>query len=321
MNNKSIPLNEPYEMINQQLNLSNIFINIKNKEYQEHNTFDIEKNNSSKIIKYLKKSDDFESFLECKNIIINPNKSFFNINDYSINQYQTKAAMIQRLKKEKEENKEEEKEEEEVKEESTIEKQSHLGRKRKNSSMKGKHNKYSSDNLYRKIKSNLLDIVYDFINGKIIEIYKDIPKYDIKKDLLKKIRQDEIVNSDIKFNQNFLNKKLKEIFSVDISRKYKLDIGHNKNLIQKLLDDKDIERNKFFNKLFNLTFFDCLLHFRGTTNIPELNGIINFQQFKQNYLNDIDYIKSLDYYVMNYEIIIMNKRARKKRKKMYGIFI
>ena len=108
MNNKSISLNEPYETTNQQLlNLSNIFINIKNKEYQE-NIFDIEKNNSSKIIKYLKKSDDLESFLDCKNLIINPNKSFFNINDYSI---KTKAAIIQRLKIEKEENKEEEKEE------------------------------------------------------------------------------------------------------------------------------------------------------------------------------------------------------------------
>ena len=310
MNNKSISLNEPYETTNQQLlNLSNIFINIKNKEYQE-NIFDIEKNNSSKIIKYLKKSDDLESFLDCKNLIINPNKSFFNINDYSI---KTKAAIIQRLKIEKEENKEEEKEEDIKK--NIIEKRSNLGRKRKNSSIKGKHNKYSSDNIYRKIKSNLLDIVYDFINQKIIEIYKDIPKYNIKKNILRKIKQDEIVNSDIEFNQKFLKKTLKEIYSVDISNKYNLDIGHNKNLIKKLLDEKDIERKQFFNKLFNLTFFDCLLHFRGTTNIPELNGIINFEQFKQEFINDIDYIRSLDYYVMNYESVIMNKRGRKKRRK------
>ena len=319
MNNKSIPLNEPYETINQQfLNISNIFINLKNKEYQEHNC-DIEKNNSTKILKYLKKSDDLESFFECKNIIINPNKSFFNINDYSINQYQKNSTLFQRLKKEKEESKEEEKEEE-IKE-FIIERRSNLGRKRKNSCIKGKHNKYSSDNLYRKIKSNLLDIVYDFINAKIVEIYKDIPTYDIKKDILRKIKQDDIVNSDIIFNQKFLNKKLIEIYSVDISSKYKLDIGHNKNVINKLLEDTDIERKNYFNKLFNLTFFDCLLHFRGTTNIPELNGIINFEQFKTKYLNDNDYIKSLDYVVMNYEIIIMNKRARKKRKGMIGIFI
>ena len=301
MNNKSISLNEPYESINQSVfNLSNIYINIKNKEYQDNN-FD----------KYLKKSDNYESFLECKNIFINPNKSFFNINDYSSNQYQTKAALFQRIKKDKEENKEEEKEEE-IKDYST-EKQTTLGRKRKNSSERGKHNKYSSDNLYRKIKSNLLDIVYDFINKKIIEIYKDIPDYNIKKDLLRKIVQDQIVNSDIKFNQNFLKEKLKDIFSVDISHKYKCEFDHNEILIKKLLGEEDKERKEYFNKLFNLTFLECLLHFRGAKTIPELDGILKYEQFKQKYLDDIDYIKSLDYVIMNYEEIIKNKRPRKRR--------
>ena len=308
MNSKSITFNDPYEsQCHQSINISNLYINIKNKEYQE-NFSDIEKNISDKCIRYFKKNDEFESFLEYQKIFINPN----NLKDGSTNQYQNKTVMIKRLKKDKQkkEKKEEEKEEEEQKE---VEEPKILGRKRKGSPTQGKHTKYSNDNLYRKIKSNLLDIIYEFLNNKIIEVYKDNPNYNLKKDILRKIEQDQIVNSNIIFNQNFLSKTLKEIFSVDISHKYKCEYGHNRNLIKKLLEEKDKDKNDYFSMLFNLTFLDCLNHFRGTMNRPELEGIINFEQFKEKYLNDADYITSLDYVVMNYEDIIMKKKPRKPR--------
>ena len=71
-----------------------------------------------------------------------------------MNQFQSKDFMKPKMKNEKEEIKENETEEEiEV----VIPKM--MGRKRKDSPTKGKHNKYSNDNLYRKIKSNLLNIL------------------------------------------------------------------------------------------------------------------------------------------------------------------
>lgn len=43
-----------------------------------------------------------------------------------------------------------------------------------------------------------------------------------------------------------------------------------------------------------------------------MNG---FDNIKSKYENDEDYLKSLEYYIMNYEEIINNKRTRKENKK------
>ena len=48
-----------------------------------------------------------------------------------------------------------------------------LGRKKKNSNIKGNHNKFSGDNIIKKIKSNLLISLAKFINIKINEIYNN----------------------------------------------------------------------------------------------------------------------------------------------------
>ena len=307
MRNKSIPLNEPYDTTNQQAyNLPNVQINIKNKEYEENNGLHSEKNSN----KSLKKSDDYDSLKEYKNIFINENNTL-NLNDYTNNPANTIFFQTIKIENENEDIKEEEKEIEKEEEEKS-DKNKMLGRKRKDSLTKGKHNKYSNDNLQRKIKSNLLDILFNFINKKIIEIFKNMTNFNIEKDILMKNEQKQIVNTNVNFNQDFLNKTLEEIFSVDISHKFKkCDSDHNKNLIQKLLHEKNEENRKFFEKVLNLTFFECLEHFRGTKKNPELNGIKNFEQFKEQFKNDKEYINLLDYYVMNYEIIAFNKKPRK----------
>ena len=203
------------------------------------------------------------------------------------------------------------KEEEKVE---TIEEKKLLGRKRKDSLTEGKHNKFSHDNIIRKIKSIILHIVYLFINDKIKEIYKNEPGYDKEKDELKKIEQSQVINSDIKFNQNFLNETLEHIFSVNISHKYKkYNLEHNKNLINRLLNDKNIKRRQIFHNLFTKTFFECLEHFRGTKNIYELEGINTFDKIKAKYENDPDYLASLEYKLKFYEDIVRNQKGRKRR--------
>ena len=319
MINNNIPLNESYSTINQQpYNWPNIDITINNKEIEENKSLHSENNSNSS-----NKSDDYDYKKEYKTFFINKNNSLLNLNDYPNNQFQTIQSLFKTIKieNEEEEAKEEEKEEEgkeeeekEQEEEERSSKRKILGRKRKGSSIKGIHNKYNLDNILRKIKSNLLDILFKFINKKINEMYKYIPNYNIKKDILMKIQKNEIVDTTADFNKEFMNKTLKIIFSVDISHKYKqYDHDHNEKLIIKLLNEKNDEKRIFFEKIFNLTFFECLEHFRGTKENPELKGIKNFEQFKEKYKSDINYIKSLNYYVNNYEEITITKKPRRKK--------
>ena len=192
-----------------------------------------------------------------------------------------------------------------------------LGRKKKNSSEVGKHNKYSGDNLIRKCKGLILNNLYILINHIIYENYKDDGDYDKKQKRLLKINQNQIINSDAKFNKEFLYKKLKDIFSEKVtSRCSRFNRDHNKILIKRLLNEENKEKRELFTKIFNLTFFDCLEHFRRTKTINELNNLIKYEDICKCFENDEDYLYSFRFYIENYEKIIENKRERKKSKKI-----
>lgn len=61
-----------------------------------------------------------------------------------------------------------------------------------------------------------------------------------------KINQSQVVNSNVKFNQQFLYKKLKDIFSEDVSAKCtRYNKDHNKKLINSLLNEKDKIKKKY----------------------------------------------------------------------------
>ena len=124
-----------------------------------------------------------------------------------------------------------------------------LGRKRKNSSEKGAHNKYTSDNLIRKCKAVMINILSNLINKKISENYNDELPFQNKKRKLMKMHQYQIVNSNIKYNQLFLNKTLKEIFSENLStRCTTFPQEHNKDLVNDLLNEKDLKKKGNFRR-------------------------------------------------------------------------
>ena len=183
------------------------------------------------------------------------------------------------------------------------------GRKTKGSSA-GEHNKYSDDNLRRKVKHLVLKNILDFINNKISSIYQKFDRGIISKKLLT-IKQDQISNATISFNKNFLNKKIGDIFSEDISSRYTNFLaGHNKSLINSLINEEDENKREYFNGLFSLKFIDCLRHFRGSENYYYLNGLTTFDEIKYEFESDNDYLDVLTKYVSNYENIIKNKRER-----------
>ena len=192
-----------------------------------------------------------------------------------------------------------------------------LGRKKKNSSESGKHNKYSGDNIFRKCKGIIINSLFILINNIIEEEYKEDKNYDKKEKKLLKINQEQIINSDVNFNKGFLNKKLKDIFSENVTlrcRTYNLE--HNKNLIKELLMEKDERKRKLFDKIFNLTFLDCLKHFRGTKFIKELKDLMKYDDICKNFEADEDYLDSFKFYIENYEKIIENKKPRRKKKEV-----
>jgi hypothetical protein len=196
---------------------------------------------------------------------------------------------------------------------------SKLGRKRKNSSEDRYHNKFSDDNLLRKCKHVLLNSLLHYINYIIKKKYKGNIGYDNNRKILLKINQRNKVNSNVNFNREFLKKTIKDIFSDTVSSKYiRYSQDHNKKIIKSLLNEEDEEKNKFFNKLFNLTFFDCLKYFRGQENIKELNGMLRLNDTiakSKTKEYDYDYLDSLQQYIKNFENILFQKKSRNRKKK------
>ena len=179
---------------------------------------------------------------------------------------------------------------------------------------KRRHTKFSDDNMRRKCKHIVLDSLFNFINDKIYELYNGKIGKGIRIKQLQKLSQKQKSQSNIQFNKEFLQKPIREIFSDKLSgRITSFCPEHNKELIEMLLNESDVVRKTYFNKLFSLTFLQCLEHFRGSKNYFELNGMNDIKMELQNY-DDEEYAQSLEYYLNNYEKIINNKNPRKPKK-------
>ena len=141
---------------------------------------------------------------------------------------------------------------------------------------KGKHDKYSNDNIARKIKSKFFSCILNYINSSMIEVEIENPKKKSKtkkfKPFFLKPEQEIIKNVNIDFNLNLLNLQLKDIFSKDTSKKVEKNFGSDKNrkLVQKIYNEKNQER---VIKILNMTLYQCLEHFRGTKFYEELSGL------------------------------------------------
>ena len=206
------------------------------------------------------------------------------------------------------------------------------GRKRKREGIddnndKKTHNKFSDDNLRKKCKNIVLKSILEFINGKIKEQYNNKIGHGKFKKELKILDQEKKVKSTVSFEKSFLNKTLKEIFSGDISaRFYNFPRNYNKLMIESLIKDIDEERRKYFIKLFDITFIDCLRYFREdkeALKIGELTGLKKISAIKEELITEHgnEYFETFIYYLQNFEDIINNKRARKRRKEKNKIEI
>ena len=92
-------------------------------------------------------------------------------------------------------------------------------------------------------------------------------------------------------------------------------MDHNKKLIKSLLNDKDKQKRNLFEKIFNLTFLQCLRHFRGSEHIKELEKLTKYEDVCKSLEDDEDYLYTFKYYIENYEKIMEKKKSRNKKKK------
>ena len=177
---------------------------------------------------------------------------------------------------------------------------------------KNEHNKYTFDNIIRKIKNLVLNSTLIFLNKKLLEKYKD------SKLILCVMDHSKSSNSNILFNRVYLNKTLKEIFSDNVSTKCKTTIiKHNENIIQNLLNEEDDEKRKYFEKILNYKFIDVVKYLRGEKEV--LDGLRGLEFYDVSW-NKIQKDKNFSkYFLINMAYIeellqIKNPRNRKKRK-------
>ena len=174
--------------------------------------------------------------------------------------------------------------------------------------------KYNDDNLRRKCKQILFDTLLEFINNKISEVYNHKIGQGICKKQLKGLNKKNKSEVEIKFNQDLLYKTIGEIFSREITGRIStLPPDNNKKIIQNLIQETDLYKRNIFIDLFNLTFIQCLGHFRGSEYHKELEGMINLNEKLKSYSNEEEYVNSLKYYFQYYEKILNNKKSRKKK--------
>ena len=211
-------------------------------------------------------------------------------------------------------------------EENEIKNKNLLGKKR----LDENHTKNAFDNIVRKIKSKLFGAIIIILN-KSLEEKKNLEEKKIKKKENQKEKKGEIKNecflkpeqsiilqTNVKENLELLDMKLREIFSKNVSQKVKNfskehQLNYNKNFIEKIKDDP---RKQKTNEILDMTFFQCMEHFRGTKKYEALDGLENeYENVIKDMNDDIDYKNNFIENLRKFEILFRNKKPRKSKKK------
>ena len=190
-------------------------------------------------------------------------------------------------------------------------KNEYIGKKRET-----KNNTYSPDKMRKRVRIIALKAIIYFINEKIKSFYKNIGKGLLEKQF-KDIDKTNLSHSNVGYDKIFLEYKLKEIFSWNISSKITTLLKeHNKNLLGQLINS-EIAGN-YFKELFEMTFSQCLEHIQGKKYYEILNGLMNFEKTVDYFCdekekNDNIFRESFHFVFMNYQELVERKSTRKPK--------
>ena len=207
------------------------------------------------------------------------------------------------------------------KKEKTNETPEFLGKKRQSEN----HTKFAFDNLVRKIKSKLFGGILIILNKSLEKETKQISreekkekKGEVKTECFLKPDQKIILQTNVKENLELLDSKLRDVFSEKVSTKVmnyskEFQLYYNKNFIEKIKND---EKRKKTNDILDMTFFQCMEHFRGTKKYEALNGLEKeYDNVIKEISGDPDYMESFIEQLKNFEVMYRNKKPRNSKKK------
>jgi hypothetical protein len=191
-----------------------------------------------------------------------------------------------------------------------------MGRLKKDSFMKGKHDKFSEDNLIRKIKRRFLENLRIYINEEYKKYCLEKKKTKGKKNWLKKIDPNFSRSIKRKDNLQWFNLKTFELFSENLSSKYTtFDTSSNKKKIKNFFKSKESSKLKnilnttidtFFNKYITNEKFD---NFK-TLNDDKMQLEKQMKQLGQE--NIKEYLERYESIAINLKTIFIKKAGRKK---------
>ena len=180
-----------------------------------------------------------------------------------------------------------------------------------------KNNNYSQDNLLRRAKTIIFDSILEYDNYMISELYNHNLGNGINKKILLKNNHSQIRCIGKIFNEKLLKKPQREIFSEEITKRYSsFPLDHNKQLINRLLNEEDVIKREKFKKIFDKTLSQCIEHIIGKKTYKELEGLEIIYENEMRELNEEEeYKDKLRQIFKNYEKIFNEKKPRKKKTK------
>ncbi len=148
----------------------------------------------------------------------------------------------------------------------SIKKIMKLGRIKKNSNKRGKHDKYKRDNIIRRFKVHLMKNIYEYINS--LFLFNKNAKS--KKRILKKLCSLDTKSISKRDNIKWLNSTIRNVFSKNItSRLSKYNKDYNKQLIG-LIYEQNIELDVI--SLLNKTIREMWLVYINNDSDKSYNG-------------------------------------------------
>ena len=200
-----------------------------------------------------------------------------------------------------------------------------LGQKRESEN----HTKFAFDNLVRKIKSKLVSAILIILNKSLqkeekteiktpLKETKKQKKGDIKSECFLKPEQSIMLDTKVKYNLDLLKMTLREIFSKNVSEKVKNyskehQLDYNKNFIEKIKDD---ERKEKTNAILNMTFLQCMEHYRGSKRYDVLSGLESeYEKDIEQMSDDVEYMENFIEHLKYFEVLYANKKSRNSKKK------
>ena len=169
---------------------------------------------------------------------------------------------------------------------------------------KNVHNKFSNDNIKRRIKSLYNKYIITLLNNKVRIKYKKCRMKFLKMNI--RIAKD----IGIKYNKNLLNQTIKDII-INVSNKYN-NQENNKNLIKFIENQKD---NEGILNILNMTYKDLYInYYLKSTKINSSENSFESHKEKLLLLHGKEY---LDKFIENAEHFVeffVNSKNRKSRK-------